>query len=267
MSAVWGVSNRLLGPKATAFLMKLYRDVRGFDPRDIGPAQSNEADLLDQLCHGVPETFCEFGFHLAEFNTGRLALRGWRGLLIDGDKRQVDRASETFGRAPHLPVTALHLFLNRENLRPTVEGHFRHNPLGVLSVDVDGNDYWFVADLLPLRPALVVTEYNTTFGLRPVTVPYDPSFNRHAKHPSGWYHGASITAFHSLCASADYRLVAVSDNSANLFFLRNDIGDAPGMLPADAYRESPLRNMWSGKTAEQQWEVINHLPLVQVSAA
>ena len=237
-------------------------------PPRVGPSQSNEADILDRLLAVVdtPATFCEFGFHLAEFNAGRLLLRGWRGLLIDSDVCAMATAHEFLVRHPQLPTTALCAFLDRDNARPLIEKHFSGAPLGVLSVDVDGNDYWLFAELLPLRPAIVVMEYNATFGLRPVTVPYDPAFERHQKHPSGWYHGASITALHALGARQGYSLVAVSDSGINLFFVKDALVPAtmPRLEPAAAYRENQLRNLWSKKTAAEQWAAVRHLPLVEV---
>ena len=57
--------------------------------------------------------------------------------------------------------------------------------IGVLSIDVDGNDYWFLKELIDSSPSVICVEYNSTFGLEPITVPYDPSFNRYEKHPTG----------------------------------------------------------------------------------
>jgi hypothetical protein len=136
----------------------------------------------------------------------------------------------------------------------------------VLSIDVDGNDYWFLDALLPLQPKLIVVEYNASFGLRPITIPYDPAFDRHQKHGSGWYHGASLTALCSLTERHEYALVAVSDAGGNAFFMKRD-QSIPSFPPLDAhaaYRESRLRNQWSGTTAAQQWAMIEHMAYVQV---
>ena len=119
--------------------------------------------------------------------------------------------------------------------------------IGVLSVDVDGNDYWFLKALLPARPAVIVVEYNASLGLHPIAVPYDPSFNRNVKHESGWYHGASLVALTSLCKLNGYKLIAVSEAGGNAFFLPQR-SDMPEMDPAQAYRENALRNRWSGTT-------------------
>ncbi|WP_244750074.1 hypothetical protein [Mesorhizobium sp. L-2-11] len=158
-------------------------------------------------------------------------------------------------------IEARQSFITLDNIQ-SLGIHFPK--LGVLSVDVDGNDYWFLKALIPIRPVVIVAEYNVSFGLNPVTVPYDPSFDRKQKHESGWYHGASITALAKLCKEHGYKLVAVAEAGGNAFFLPQ--GSAhPELDPTEAYRESTLRNRWSGTTAKEQWERIKHLPLVTVN--
>jgi hypothetical protein len=77
----------------------------------------------------------------------------------------------------------------------------RFPQLGILSIDVDGNGYWFLKALFDTSPAVISVEYNSTLGFEPITVPYDASFDRHEKHtPLGWYHGPSLTALTKLCA-------------------------------------------------------------------
>lgn len=83
------------------------------------------------------------------------------------------------------------------------------NQFGVLSIDVDGNDYWFLERPIEINPSVICIEYNATLGKEPITVPYDETFERHEKHPSGWYHGASLSALSKLAASSGLR-IAVS---------------------------------------------------------
>lgn len=108
---------------------------RGPNLSGIGPSQSNEADLIDQLLRGrdIRPTFCEFGFTISEFNCGRLARRGWEGLLIDGDARNVEAAQDVLARS-RLNVWAEQAFLDLGNLRSTLMHHFHVAP-GVLSID------------------------------------------------------------------------------------------------------------------------------------
>jgi hypothetical protein len=235
------------------------RATRAFIPQRPH-SQSDESALLDGLVArpGVPHTFVEFGFSADELNCASL-VRRFSGLLIDGDPENVRRARRRFPST----VEVIEHFLDLDSLGFLLD---RHPPgtLGVLSVDVDGNDYWFLERLLPIRPAIVAVEYNASLGLQPLTVPYDPTFRRHDKHPSGWYHGASLTALTTLCARHGYELTAVSEAGTNAFFVPAGAGDA--LEPAGAYRENAFRNAWSSTTAAEQWQAIADLPYEQIRA-
>jgi len=215
--------------------------------------QSDEAAILKRLAVSCPTTFVEFGFHPTEYNC--VSLDGWAGLLVDGDLGTVKLARSLLPRRIHVE----HRFLTLENLG-FVSAH--HEELGVLSIDVDGNDYWFLEALLPRRPHVVCVEYNASLQ-DAVTVPYDPAFDRHAKDPSGWYHGASLAALSRLCARHGFKLVAVSQAGGNAFFVPAG-RDLPALTPTAAYRENALRNRWSHTTAAEQWARIKHLPFVAV---
>lgn len=218
-----------------------------------GTPQSDESEILSRLVSQSPRTFVEFGFHPTEYNC--IGLNEFQGLLVDGDPQTIRLAKALLPKR----IEARQSFITLDNI-DSLGTHF--SPLGVLSVDVDGNDYWFLKALLPVRPAVVVAEYNASFGLNPVTVPYDPAFDRTTKHGTGWYHGASITALTNLCKTHGYKLVAVSAAGGNVFFLP-EASKLPELDPAQAYRESTLRNRWSGTTAKDQWERIKHMPFVE----
>jgi len=236
-------------------------------PTALYASQSNESVLIESIATtlSVPKSFCEFGFDVMEFNCGRLVRPGWRGLLIDGNMQRVRVARRVLAKDPTIDVIAECVFLDLTNLYPLVRD-FARTQLGVLSIDVDGNDYWFLEALLPLKPVVIVVEYNASMGLRPITVPYDPRFDRTEKHPSGWYHGASLTAMSSLSEQHGYALIAVSDGGWNAFFCRRDwlAGGFVAQHASDIYRECALRNTWSGTVASQQWDTIKRLPYVQV---
>jgi hypothetical protein len=223
-------------------------------------SQSDESEILDRIAGDlpIPRTFVKFGFAPLELNCGPLIRRGFTGLLIDASD---DRARRILRRRLRGQVEVLQQFLTVENI-VVVRERFDPGELGVLSVDVDGNDYWLLKELLPLRPAVVVVEYNASFGpSRRVTVPYDPTFNRQEKHESGMYHGASLAAMAALCA--DYTLSGIAAGGVNAFFARSDFGLDP-LDPVSAWRENERRNDMWGTTAAQQWEVVKDLPLVEV---
>jgi len=227
-----------------------------------GRSQSNEQEILARLAHQTraPKTFVEFGFHWREFNCIGL-IREYGGLLIDGNDRNVRLARRIFPR--NIRVEAR--FLTLENI-DFIEQHFAGRPLGILSIDVDGNDYWFLKRLLPMRPAIVAVEYNASLLLKPITVPYKPDFDRFKEHASGLFHGASLTALAELCRQQGYSLVAISDSGVNAFFVRNELlsPDLRPLSPETAFRECALTNMWNSSSAPEQWSLIQHMEFVEV---
>ena len=190
-------------------------------------SQSNEAEILEGLIanYAIPESFVEFGFGACEFNCARLLDR-FEGLLIDGDHANVRYARKILRNTR---VSCLHQWITLDTLG-VVEDFTRGHGLGILSVDVDGNDFWFLRKLIPMQPAVIVCEFNRAFGDRLISVPYDEHFERFEKHASGLYFGASLAAIDHLCRSQGYVLKAISSNGINAFFVRGDllpVGDLP----------------------------------------
>ena len=216
-------------------------------------SQSNECTILSELTKHAPRTFIEFGFHPVEFNCIALAKDPeWSGLLVDGNERQVEDAHALWPSR----IETVKKFLTLENLDFI---RTRFSKLGVLSIDVDGNDYWFLKALIGMSPSVICVEYNSTFGLEPITVPYDAGFDRHLKHPRGWFHGASLTALSKLCKQHGYGLAAVSEAGTNAFFT----GDGK-LDPRRSWKPNRIREQFSGISHDKQWDEIQHLPFVAV---
>jgi hypothetical protein len=96
------------------------------------------------------------------------------------------------------------------------------NGIDILSLDIDGNDYW-VLDSCPLEEVrVVVLEYNPLFGsVFQVTVPRDDKFVRREKHSSCLYYGASLRAFIELMNSRNFEFVGTNRVGNNAFFVRS----------------------------------------------
>jgi hypothetical protein len=235
--------------KENAALRRLYYRLKML--RSEG--QSDESRIITELARKAPHTFVEFGFHPIEFNCAALARDSdWRGLLIDGNKNQTEDARKLFPER----IKVVNSFLTLTNLG-FIKSEFRD--LGILSIDVDGNDYWFLQELIDTKPTVICVEYNASFGLEPIAVPYDPLFDRHEKHPKGWYHGASLTALSKLCGSHGYGLAAVSEGGINAFFTAD--GD---LDPISAWRPSAFRERYSGVSQAAQWASVRDMPYVDV---
>jgi hypothetical protein len=211
--------------------------------------------------------FVEFGFGATQCNSLRLILRErFQGLLMDGSAANCDffnRAARETGLAG---VEAYCTFLTRETLNQVILDHGISGDIDFLSLDVDGNDYWLWEVLDCISPRLACIEYNAGIGPElSWSVPYDPAFERFAKHPSGFFHGASLRALESLGKRKGYCLKGCDSTGTNAFFLREDIAAPvlPTLTAAEAYR--PHKN-WLGRgfSEAEQLEIMKSMPYVEV---
>jgi hypothetical protein len=221
------------------------------------------AHLLSRIGPGS-RTFVEFGVEDGrECNTAALArVFGWRGLLLEADPACARSAAAYFADRP--AVTVRNVAVEPETLDGLLREHGLDGDLDVLSVDIDGNDYWVWRGLTAARPRLVVIEYNASFGPeRAVTIPYTPGFDRYRAHASGFYHGASLAALARLGAEKGYVLAGCDSRGSNAFFVLREAaeGTVPAVEPAEAFR--PL---WERAhlPVNAQLEQIAGLPLTEV---
>ncbi len=190
-------------------------------------SQFGEDGIIEWLVSNLDlqnKTFVEFGVeNYLEANTRFLLLnRNWTGLVLDGDawNMNVLRSSATYWRHD---IQAQAAFITAENIQQLIEQNGFYGPLGILSIDLDGNDYWILKALGGLRPDILILECNPVFGDRhAVTVPYDPKFERFGSHHSGLLFGASIAALRELAESRGYEFLGTCMNGLNAFFVRVD---------------------------------------------
>jgi len=216
------------------------------------------------------KTFVEFGCgHGAECNTANLSLTlGWRGLLMDADETKADRAQQFYigqlgEHAGRVEILACRI--TKDNINTLFEGHAPRHGLDLLSIDIDGNDYWVWRAIEAVKPRIVVIEYNSSLGPeRSVTVPYKDGFDRFAEHPSGYYHGASLAALTHLAHAKGYLLAGCESHGANAFFVRRDVaeGNLEEMPVAEAFFDLERRR--NQHDLETQFELIRHLGFVVV---
>ena len=96
--------------------------------------------------------------------------------------------------------------------------------------------------LTHFKPEIICVEYNASFLMKSITIPYAANFDRHKADNNGLYHGASITAFYNML-NKEYSLVK-NIGGVNLIFIRNDIflNKYKTLTPEKAYSENYLRN-------------------------
>ena len=198
-------------------------------------SQNQEDGMLWSLFQQIgttTKTFVELGSGATGGNAAMLAGEfGWTGLMVEGDQGKVEYAGRRFPRAK-----AVCAWITPETVNDLLERNGFAGEVDLLSVDVDGVDYWVWQAIAVCSARLVMLEYNSMFGPdRAVTVPYDPKFNR--RDHRFCYYGASLSAMTQLSATKGYRLVAVEPTGVNAFFLRNDVApEIPACDPAHVYR-------------------------------
>jgi hypothetical protein len=212
-------------------------------------SQFGDDGIIQYLIHhaGIrrdEETFVEFGVEdYTESNTRFLLMNdNWRGLVLDGDPFNIRKIHRRpwFWRHDLIAVAA---FIDRDNINELLGANGFRGRIGLLSIDIDGNDYWVWERIECVQPIIVVAEYNSVFGgERAVTVPYNPTFRRAAAHPSYLYWGCSIKALELLGRSKGYALVGSNSAGNNAYFVRRDrLAGLKEFSAAEAYVESRFR--------------------------
>lgn len=171
------------------------------------------------------KVFVEFGVQDFTESNCRFLLTncGWSGLVIDGSENNVNyiRQDPIYWRHN---LKAVCSFITRENINDILTNAGLSGEIGLLSVDIDGVDYWVWEAITAVTPAIVVAEYNALFGAeRAVTVPYDLAFVRSEKHHSNLYYGASLAALTSLARRKGLALVGTNTAGNNAFFVRQEL--------------------------------------------
>lgn len=205
-------------------------------------SQNEEDGITLALVRLVGESnrrFVEIGAGINGGNTGFLAEScGWTGLMVDGSPARADRLHARFAKCG---VQTRGTWITTDNINQLVSESKLAGEIDLLSLDIDGNDYWVWQRLDACSPRIVVLEFNAAFGPdRSVTVPYDPAFNRGAfAAVTRKYYGASLAAFERLGREKGYRLVLVEPRGVNAYFLRDDVGPDVPSSPAATIHPDP----------------------------
>lgn len=199
-------------------------------------------------------------------NSSNLILHhGWSGLLVDADEDNVNAARAGYEALGAIPPKMISAWLTAENINPLLREHGPSGEIDLLSIDVDGNDYWLWRAIDVATPRVVVIEYQDILGPeRSVTIPYDPEFSLDRYEVNATYNnyvGASLQAMVKLGVSKGYRLVATNSYGFNAFFVRKDL--APDLLP-EIPVEDGFPHPWNEYGIRERWPLVADMPWEQV---
>lgn len=208
----------------------------------------------------LPKRFVEFGVEdYTEANTRFLMINnGWRGLVMDGSPANIGRLR----RQPWFwrnDLEAHTCFVTRDNVDSEIARWARGAAIGLLHIDVDGNDYWLWDAVKTIVPGVVVMEYNAVLGAdRAITIPYQADFRRLSAHHSGQYFGASLAALTHLANSKGYALIGCNSAGNNSYFVRRDL------LGSDV-REVDVATAWQPPIFRESRDSSGHLDFLDLA--
>jgi hypothetical protein len=150
---------------------------------------------------------------------------GWSGLFMENDPGLFAALEDKYRHRPR--VRTVQADVGPENIDALLRQAGVPPEPDVLSVDVDGIDYWIWRALEAVRPRLVVIEYNA--ALDPDALLVQPRQPR-IQWDGTQYFGASLGALRDLAARKGYRLVHTDLAGVNAFFVA---GELAGPFPPE----------------------------------
>lgn len=168
--------------------------------------------------------FIEFGVeNYKEANTRFLLMNNnWKGIIFDGNKEYINQIKNERLYWEY-DLTAQAYFVTKENINMILKKFKLPKDIGLLHIDIDGNDYFIWKEITDLNPVIVIMEYNSVFGnSNPWTIPYKKDFFRTKAHFSNLYFGSSILSLCDLAQEKGYIFVGCNSAGNNAYFVRKD---------------------------------------------
>ena len=194
-----------------------------------------------------------------ECNAANLIVNhSWHGLLIDGDTRQIARGKQFYAEGKNTwvhPPTLVASWVTLENINPLITANGFSGEIDLLSLDLDGNDYWIWRALDCVRPRVVVLEFNAALGPeRRLSMPYQPDYRLDVK-VQPYRCGASLPAFVTLGREKGYRLVGVHSHGFNAFFVQGGVGEdlLPERTASECYARTDRLRGWAPSWLESMF--------------
>jgi len=170
------------------------------------------------------KTFIEFGVEdFSESNTRFLMMNNnWSGFVMDGSTENMTNLRNQYYYWKH-SINSKAIFIDKNNINNLIKSQMFHEDLGLLHIDLDGNDYHIWKAINVIKPLIVIVEYNSVFGYtRPLSTVYNDKFLRTNAHYSNLLFGSSIKSLYDLAKEKGYSFIGCNSGGNNAYFVRND---------------------------------------------
>lgn len=189
-------------------------------------SQWGDDGIIDWLTTNIPikkKIFLEIGTEdYRESNTRFLLIKkNWSGHLIESEIEHTKNIKKQSIYWKY-DLNVHNYQVNQKNINKIIK-IINLRSIGLLSLDIDGIDYWIWKEINELKPIIFVCEFNSTFGTKSeITVPYKKNFNRTKFHYSNLAFGGSISAFINLSKKKGYEFVGTNSNGVNAYFIKKN---------------------------------------------
>ena len=170
------------------------------------------------------QVFVEFGVeNYTESNTRFLLVKNnWTGLVIDGSQSNIEYIKQDRIYWQH-SFTATCAFITKDNINQLIRDAGIEGEIGILSVDIDGNDYWVWNAINIVNPFVIIVEYNSVWGFdKPYVITYQDNFVRTKAHYSNLFFGTSLLSACNLADEKGYDFIGCNKAGNNAYFIRKD---------------------------------------------
>lgn len=210
--------------------------------------------LIGEESRKVVEVCCGDGQQSMAANL--IVNHGWQGLLFEGDLALVKAAQSFYKRQSdcllNQPIIK-QAWITAESINSLIAEGGYSGEVDLLSLDIDGNDYWVWKAIDKISPRVCVFEtHNIIPSNLALTIPYDPNFRKDITD----FHSASLLAITKLSKEKGYRLIGAHRHGFNAFFMRNDVGT--DIFP-EVSVESVHDNCFTRWSQANRWPKVKHL--------
>ncbi len=178
-------------------------------------SQNGEDGVVAEICRrwGIKSGwFCEFGAWDGKYgsNTYALLKQGWKGLMIEGDPSKFSALERTACR--HAGTLWIQrAFVDHKGGENALDSLLKKTPVPkdfeILSIDIDGSDYYIWDSLKEYRPKLVIIEINSS----------TPPGEEYVYDGSG-----RLTSFSAMLRLGQKRNYVLVCHTGNMFFVARE---------------------------------------------
>jgi hypothetical protein len=254
-------------------LEKKYKNINDYEFKIF--SQFGEDGIIQHLIQNLEisnNKYIEFGVENYEEANTRFLLENnnWKGLIIDNSNENIRHIKNQSYYWRH-DLLAVQSSLSTKNINNIILKNGFDGDIGLLSIDIDGNDYWILKEINVISPDIIIIEYNANYGRdKSLTIKYNEHFQRAKYGIEKLIYGCSLTAANNLCKEKGYTLVCTNKNGNNAFFVKTKLLNEKIVKKTvkEAFNINSFKEYYDSsgipsKISAQQIYEINNSPLVQ----